>query len=61
MSVHTEADDALSDAQHHIHEATRKLSRIVVDLCYGHDEYTKEKRAEINAAFLTLIKLRETL
>lgn len=61
MSVQTEADDRLDDARRQVKSAVSNLSKIVVDECWGSDEYTKEFKARINDSFHTLIKVRDDL
>lgn len=61
MSVHTAADDALDKAAEHIHEAILNLNRLLVEQCWGHDEYSAEYDEKVQRAFNDLIRIRKDL
>lgn len=61
MGVTTTADKALDDADEHLREAIRELSRLVVDRCDGHDDYSKEYQVDIQEAFVSLLGIRAKL
>jgi hypothetical protein len=61
MGVRTTADEKLDAADEHMRQAVMALSEIVVDECYGHDEYNAEFSATINQTMFSLIELRRKL
>lgn len=61
MSVRTTSDEHLDSARGHIHEAIRDLSQIVVERCWGHDEYNAETQRNIRETLVELISLRVQL
>jgi hypothetical protein len=61
MGVRTTADEALDRADDLIGDAVKELTKIVVDRCWGHDEFGDSYRREIREAFLALIEVRTKL
>jgi hypothetical protein len=61
MSVTTTADEKLESARDHVHQALTDLSAICIDQCWGHDEFRKEFRGEIQQAFFKLVEIRKML
>lgn len=61
MSVTTEADRALDEAHHHLGKARNDLraayrcyAKVLVDRCWGHDEYTEVYKQKIRSEFLAV-------
>ena len=54
----TEADIALADAEEHIKQAARALSRIVVDECDGTEDYTDDFRDQLRRLMADLLATR---
>lgn len=52
MGVRTTADEALEKAQEHLRATYDHLHRIVIERCWGHDEYNDEYKAKINKLFM---------
>jgi hypothetical protein len=61
MGVITRADECLDEAREHIRKAIKCLSEIVVDECWGHDEFRPEFSAAIETAFVQLTAVRTHL
>lgn len=61
MGVRTTADENLDTARAHINSAIKCLSDIVIDECYGHDEFNSEFRMTMGGSLHELLKLREKL
>ena len=61
MSVTTTADERLNSASEHIKAAALDLSAIVLDECWGYDDYRVDYTAEIHSALNTLIMLKAKL
>lgn len=61
MSVNTAADDALANAKYSVNEAIKELSKILIDECWGHDEYKKEYYEAMNEAFTQLREIKKLL
>lgn len=61
MSVTTTADEKLHEARQHIADAIRSLSAIVIDECWGHDDFSKEYRNKIDTAFESLRQAKRDL
>lgn len=61
MSVATEADERLSRAQEHLREAGVDLAVIVVDECWGYDDYSLDYKTTIRQALNTIIELKGKL
>jgi len=61
MSVTTKANACLDAARINVDDAIENLSAIVVDQCWGHDEFNKIMTAEIKRAFKELLDIRAGL
>lgn len=61
MSVRTTADEKLDAAREAVQTALVALSDIIVDECYGHDEYKPEFRQQLGEAFGALLAVRGKL
>ena len=61
MSVRTRADEALDEAREQIQAATKSLSYIVADRCWGTDELTRNRRADCAAAMNLLAQVQGRL
>ena len=61
MSVRTTADEQLDLAKEDIQTALAHLSQIIVDRCWGWDEFTKEYREAIAQSLTDLIAIRDRL
>lgn len=59
--MYTDADRDLSIAKENIQKAIEKLSKVVVDRCEGHDDFTEKYRIKICQSFYMLLKIRDTL
>lgn len=57
MDYHTMADEKRDSAKAHIQQAVEDLSEIIIRKCYGHDEYNKEYKKKMRAAFLALLDM----
>lgn len=61
MSVRTTAHDELSAAEENVRDAIRHLNAILVDKCYGSDEYSSERRQVILKSHRLLMEALEVL
>jgi len=61
MGVVTSADEHLYEAKENISKAVSELSEIVINKCWGHDDFSEEYKAKIKNTFLTLLELRDDL
>jgi len=61
MSVNTTADDRVEKAKEHIEEAVKELSEIIVDKCYGSDEFSVEYTSTLICTFNKLVRMRRDL
>lgn len=61
MGVTTTADKALDAADEHLREAIRELSKLIVDRCWGHDEFGESYKQHIQEAFVSLLGIRANL
>ena len=61
MSVRTTADEHLDSAKQHIKDAVKDLSEIVVEQCWGHDEYREEYSEELKRIFRELLEIRDRI
>jgi len=61
MSVRTAADERLDSAHQHIKEAIRDLSAIVIEECWGYDEYKEEYTEKIHEVLQELMTLKKKL
>ncbi len=61
MSVQTTADEHRDAARENVRDAIRNLSQIVVEQCWGHDEYRAGYRTALSESFQELIAIQEKL
>lgn len=61
MGVWTEADEHRKEALNDTRSALKHIGAIVVDECYGSEEFTKEYKEELLEAITSLIKVRKIL
>lgn len=61
MSVITEADRKLTEARQAIRVALKAINEIVVEECWGHDQWNEEFTSKVQEAHSILIKLRRKL
>jgi hypothetical protein len=61
MSVTTTADEKLKSARDHVEGAIAALSEIVVDQCWGHDDFNGEFAKQIEESFDLLRQIRKKL
>jgi replicative superfamily II helicase len=61
MGVVTTADEKLNSASEHIKAAAQDLSVIVLDECWGCEDYRADYTTEIHSALNTLIMLKAKL
>ena len=59
MSVRTTADEKVDEARSHVGDAVKCLSEIVIDKCWGHDDFNEEFRKKVKSVFLQLLELQE--
>lgn len=58
MSVRTTADEKLYEAAAAISVAQKALNEIVVESCWGHDEFNQEFMEQLEVFFDQLTKMR---
>ena len=61
MSVTTEADNQLNFAKEEIKNAIQSLSKIVVNECWGTDDYHPDYRKVMRNSLSELMDIREAL
>lgn len=61
MSVRTTADDRLDKASDCMGDAIKALGDIVIEKCWGHDEYRQEYEDTIRSVYIQLVELRAKL
>jgi len=61
MGVNTTADGHRDQAKANIVEAINHLSAIVINQCWGHDEYNTEYQCVLKKTLLQLIDIRDEL
>ena len=61
MGVITTADERLSSAKGHIGSAIQDLNHILIEECWGHDEFRKEYQEKIAEAFTELVGIGNRL
>jgi len=59
--MHTEADEKLDSAAEHLKAAYKDISEVVVDKCWGTDEYTSEYLETTEEVMITLLSLQRKL
>lgn len=61
MSVKTTADEKLDACSFHINEAVQDLKEVLVEECWGHDQYRKEYREMLDRMFMDLMRMKKKL
>lgn len=61
MSVRTRADECRDEAREYIRNAAKALSEIVVDECWGNDDFNDAYRRDLAEVFVTLMQLKKKL
>lgn len=61
MGIQTTADDHRDAALNNIQEAIRNISKIVIEECWGLEEYKKEYQETLSDVLSELIKMRGRL
>lgn len=61
MRERTTADENLDDARTAVNKAIQALAEIIIDECWGHDNYNSEFRTEIDLAFDELRRIKKCL
>lgn len=61
MSVRTTADEKIDEARQNIREAAKALSEVVVDDCYGADEYKEEFQETLREVLNDLLNIKNRL
>lgn len=61
MSVTTEADKQLNAARENVNAAIKSLSGIVIDECWGSDEFNSEFKETMHTSLNELVAIRERL
>ncbi len=61
MSVRTTADEKIDEARDSINKALKALNEIVVNECWGHDEFNKAFTKKMLEAHAMLIEVRSKL
>ena len=61
MGVRTTADEKLDMANEHLRAAGADLAAVVIDECWGHDNYTLDYRTTIREALNTTLELKGKL
>ena len=61
MGVSTTADEKRDEALEHVRQAIRCLSEIVIEQCYGHDDWGAEYRGTLQRTLLELLEIRDRL
>ena len=61
MSVTTTADEKLKSAREHIRSAVSDLGNIVIEKCWGSDDFTDIAQKRIKDIFIKLLDIRNEL
>ncbi len=61
MSVRTTADENRDNACQYLREATKALAEIVIDECYGTDDYCPEYRKILQRVMYDTVELKGML
>ncbi len=61
MSVRTTADEKVDLAEENIRTAAMALANVVIDECYGYEEYSIEWKDSLRSVLNDLIMLKEKL
>lgn len=61
MGVRTTADEQLDKAAEGVSNAISALGEIVINQCWGHEDYKSDYRETIKTALMDLISIRDRL
>jgi hypothetical protein len=61
MSVRTTADERLDSAYTHIKDAVKDLSSVIIDECWGYDDYREDYKNMLHEVMQELILLKKRL
>jgi hypothetical protein len=61
MGVVTAADRYLEETRDHVNNAIKTLSSILVDECWGHDDFNAETSKDMRDALYSLMEIRDKL
>ena len=61
MSVETEADAALDAAHRKLCEAFKDMSKVLVDRCRGHNEYSADVSRRLREAYSLTLAARDLM
>ena len=61
MSVTTTADEQKDSAIEHIKEAIKNLGEIIINQCWGHDDYSDDYSTGLKQSLIELITIRDRL
>lgn len=61
MSVRTAADEKREEAHAHVDQAVKALAAILVDRCWGYDEWTPAFQRCLAEAFTKLMEIERDL
>lgn len=61
MSVQTEADEKIDQASRQVQAALTSLNEVVVERCWGHENYTLEYKKKLARAHALLVEARDEL
>lgn len=61
MSITTTADLKLDSAREHLKFATMDLQEIVINECWGHDEFYKEFQKQLFETYIDLVRISKKL
>ena len=61
MSVVTTADEKLSSVKEHLRLALEDLSEIVIQKCWGYDEFNRQYQRILHECFTELVNVRSRL
>jgi len=59
MSVTTTADEELVEVRKEIESSVKRLSKIVIDRCWGWEDFTHQYQVKLRARLNTLLDLRD--
>lgn len=61
MSVRTQADEKIDQAREHAHDALMALNAVVIEQCWGHDDFIPTRIQELEKAHQLAQRLRNVL
>lgn len=61
MGVVTTADEKIKSAKGHIKDAIDDLKSVLVDECWGHDDFTPEYNEALTDSFTDLLRINTRL